>query len=152
MLIAMELDVTRDPQLLKGVLPMLVLSLLHQQESYGYELVTRLRSRGLASIAPGTVYPVLTRLEREGQLTSYLMASSAGPARKYYRPTPAGTEALKHGVRTWQQLTGVVSTILSESPTIDDGAAGHGQSTGACTHPGRHEQPVGAGETDGAQA
>src|SRR5690625_7726105 len=97
MLIVMDADATRDPQLLKGVLPMLVLALLHQQESYGYELVTRLRSHGLDSIAPGTVYPVLTRLEREGRLTSYLMASSAGPARKYYRPTPARSEERREG-------------------------------------------------------
>mgnify|MGYP001245875697 FL=1 len=128
MLIVMDADVTQDPQLLKGVLPVLVLALLHQQESYGYELVTRLRSHGLDSIAPGTVYPVLTRLEREGRLTSYLMASSAGPARKYYRPTPAGTSALTTGTRSWHHLTGVVSAILtdeSEGAPGDDGQERH---------------------------
>ena len=54
--------VERDPQLLKGVLPMLVLTLLDREESYGYELVTRLQAAGLHGIATGTVYPVLTRL------------------------------------------------------------------------------------------
>ena len=39
----------RDPQLLKGVLPMLVLLLLTEGESYGYELVTRLQADGLLS-------------------------------------------------------------------------------------------------------
>jgi len=37
----------RDPQLLKGVLPMLVLALLTEADSYGYELVTRLQADGL---------------------------------------------------------------------------------------------------------
>ena len=60
-------DDVRDPQLLKGVLPMLVLALLAERESYGYELVTRLRADGLTDMGTGTVYPVLTRLVRRGQ-------------------------------------------------------------------------------------
>jgi PadR family transcriptional regulator PadR len=44
----------RDPQLLKGALPMLVLALLPEAESYGYELVTRLQADGLGDIAPST--------------------------------------------------------------------------------------------------
>ncbi|MGC0142851.1 PadR family transcriptional regulator [Pseudactinotalea sp. Z1732] len=113
----MQEDVTRDPQLLKGVLPMLVLALLHRQESYGYELVTRLRAAGLESITPGTVYPVLTRLEREGRLASRLEASSSGPARKYYLPTDAGSQALAAGRASWGYLCDVVTRILSETPS-----------------------------------
>lgn len=102
----------RDPQLLKGVLPMLILALLSDTESYGYELVTRLRDAGLDGIAPGTVYPVLTRLEREGRLTSRLVASASGPARKYYVATPAGTTALEATRDDWLSLVSVVSQIL----------------------------------------
>lgn len=80
----------RDPQLLKGAPPMLVLLLLTEHESYGYELVTRLRDDGLADIATGTVYPVLSRLDREGLISSRPVASSSGPARKYYAPSGAG--------------------------------------------------------------
>ena len=81
------MDEPRDPQLLKGVLPMLVLALLSERESYGYELVTRLHDGGLDDLAAGTLYPVLNRLERDGQISSRLVASTAGPARKYYLPT-----------------------------------------------------------------
>jgi PadR family transcriptional regulator PadR len=106
--------VERDPQLLKGVLPMLVLTLLDREESYGYELVTRLQTAGLHGIATGTVYPVLTRLEREGRLTSRLVASAAGPARKYYRPTPAGLALLADARRAWADLADVVSHLLPD--------------------------------------
>ena len=58
----------RDPQLLKGVLPMLVLAVLRQRDSYGYDLVVRLQETGLTDISAGSVYPVLARLEREGHL------------------------------------------------------------------------------------
>ena len=104
--------VERDPQLLKGVLPMLVLTLLDQEESYGYELVTRLQAGGLHGIATGTVYPVLTRLEREGRLSSRLVPSAAGPARKYYRPTPAGLALLADARRAWADLVDVVHRLV----------------------------------------
>ena len=76
-----------DPQLLKGVLSLLLLHLLAEHESYGYEVVQRLHEIGLSDIASGTVYPALSRLERERRLTARLVASDEGPARKYYRPT-----------------------------------------------------------------
>jgi PadR family transcriptional regulator PadR len=104
--------VQRDPQLLKGVLPMLVLTLLEQEESYGYELVIRLQEAGLSGIASGTVYPVLTRLEREGRLTSRLVPSAAGPARKYYRPTASGLGLLADARRAWASLSDVVHRLL----------------------------------------
>ncbi|WP_420115193.1 PadR family transcriptional regulator [Pseudactinotalea sp.] len=104
----------RDPQLLKGVLPMLVIGLLGTAESYGYELVTRLREAGLEGIAPGTVYPTLTRLEREGKLTSRLVPSQSGPARKYYRPTPAGEAHVRDALAAWGDLGRVVATITSQ--------------------------------------
>ncbi len=56
-----------DPQLLKGVLSALLLRLLADRESYGYELVGRVRELGLDGLAEGTIYPALARLEREGR-------------------------------------------------------------------------------------
>ena len=102
-----------DPQLLKGVLSLLLLHLLAERESYGYEVVQRLHALGLADIAPGTVYPALSRLEREKRLTARLVASDEGPARKYYRPTAAGYEALATGTDQWSSLVDLVSGQLS---------------------------------------
>lgn len=105
-----------DPQLLKGVLPMLMLDLLGAEESYGYELVGRLAAAGLTGIATGTVYPVLSRLERDGLITSRLVASSAGPARKYYRPTPSGEVGLRDATAQWDALVAVVQRVQSTAP------------------------------------
>ncbi|WP_029663566.1 PadR family transcriptional regulator [Cellulomonas sp. KRMCY2] len=123
-------DDVRDPQLLKGVLPMLVLHLLTERESYGYELVTRLQAAGLTDIAAGTVYPLLTRLEREASISSRLVASTSGPARKYYCPTPDGAAALAAAVRGWEQLARTVAGVLdTASPAAQHPAAAlpHGQ-------------------------
>ena len=104
---------SHDPQLLKGVLSVLLLQLLAERESYGYEVVQRLHEIGLADILEGTVYPALSRLEREGRLSARLVASNAGPARKYYRPTPAGYEALAAGTANWLSLADTVGSALS---------------------------------------
>ncbi|GHJ43469.1 hypothetical protein Cs7R123_08110 [Catellatospora sp. TT07R-123] len=104
---------THDPQLLKGVLPLLLLHLLGEQESYGYEVVQRLQAAGLTDMLEGTVYPALARLEREGRVTARLVASSSGPARKYYRPTPAGYDALRTGTAGWFRHTDIVNAVLT---------------------------------------
>jgi PadR family transcriptional regulator PadR len=102
----------RDPQLLKGVLPMLVLRTLLDVETYGYELVVRLREAGLPGLSTGTVYPVLSRLERDGLITARLAPSASGPARKYYRPTAAGEERLADAVAAWEALGRTVARVL----------------------------------------
>jgi PadR family transcriptional regulator, regulatory protein PadR len=104
---------THDPQLLKGVLSVLLLQLLAERESYGYEVVQRLHEIGLADILEGTVYPALARLEREARVSARLVSSNAGPARKYYRPTRAGYEALATGTANWLSLADVVGSVLN---------------------------------------
>lgn len=107
------MSTSHDPQLLKGVLSLLLLRLLDSQESYGYEVVQRLRALGLVDIVEGSVYPALARLEREKRVTTRLVPSSSGPARKYYRPTALGRVALAEGTAQWQSLVSVVSAALT---------------------------------------
>ena len=107
----------QDAQSLRGVLPMLILSQLHYAESYGYELVVRLQNIGLTDLATGTVYPVLSRLEQDGSLTSRLVASTAGPARKYYTVSPMGEACLDLATARWHALIAIVQTGLTGAPT-----------------------------------
>jgi PadR family transcriptional regulator, regulatory protein PadR len=107
-------DTLHQSQLLKGVLSVLLLQLLAERESYGYELVVRIHQAGLTGVAEGTVYPALARLDREAKVTSRLVPSTSGPARKYYRLTPTGYHALATGIAAWQRLVDVVSPLLSQ--------------------------------------
>jgi PadR family transcriptional regulator PadR len=77
-------------------------------------LVQRLHSIGLTAILEGTVYPALSRLEREGRLTTRLVASTSGPARKYYQPTKAGYDALAGGTSSWAALAEIVTGRLAQ--------------------------------------
>jgi PadR family transcriptional regulator, regulatory protein PadR len=110
---------THDPQVLKGVLSLLLLQLLAERESYGYEVVQRLHDVGLADILEGTVYPALARLEREGRVSARLVSSNAGPARKYYKPTRAGYEALLTGTASWLSLAEVVRSVLNRPVPVE---------------------------------
>lgn len=92
---------------------MLLLHLLAERESYGYEVVQRLHEIGLTDVLEGTVYPALARLEREGRLSARLVSSTAGPARKYYRLTAAGYEALAAGKSNWFSLADTVGSVLN---------------------------------------
>lgn len=104
---------SHDPQLLKGVLTLLLLHLLAEQESYGYEVVKRVHSLGLTDVLEGTIYPALARLERDQHITSRLVPSRTGPARKYYRPTPSGYAALAAGTGQWHTLVAAVDRQIS---------------------------------------
>ena len=111
----MSMAPSHDSQLLKGIVSLLLLQLLAERESYGYELVQRLHEDGLLDILEGTVYPALARLEREGSVTARLVASNSGPARKYYRPTPAGYAALEGGTSSWSTLVADVGAVLTRA-------------------------------------
>lgn len=107
-----------DPQMLKGVLGLLLLSALSAGDEYGYGLVVRLRESGFDDLAEGTVYPGLTRLENAGFLESYLLPSRSGPARKYYRITEAGMAELADRRAAWERLTrAVTSAVTPEADT-----------------------------------
>ncbi|MBW3086084.1 hypothetical protein KEM60_02295 [Austwickia sp. TVS 96-490-7B] len=100
-----------DPQMLKGVLSLLLLRLIADQDGYGYGIVTRLQQSGFPDLAESTVYPALTRLESAGHLESYLLRSVAGPARKYYRMTDSGRTELARADAAWTALVTAVATL-----------------------------------------
>jgi PadR family transcriptional regulator PadR len=102
-----------DSQLLKGVLSLALLRLLADKESYGYELVTRLHAIGLTEVQEGSVYPALGRLERDRHVTSRLVASPSGPARKYYRLSREGYAELAQTEKAWKNLVRAVEPILA---------------------------------------
>ncbi|WP_235522506.1 MULTISPECIES: PadR family transcriptional regulator [unclassified Plantibacter] len=102
----------QDSQLLRGVLPMLILSTVQRGETYGYALVEQLRALGLTDLATGVVYPVLSRFERDGLVTGRRVASPGGPARKYYAITERGEAARLDAIARWRAMTDIAERGL----------------------------------------
>jgi PadR family transcriptional regulator PadR len=103
-----------NPQFKKGVLELCVLSLLKQGDKYGYELTEAISKQ--MSIAAGTLYLVLKRLNDEGYFTSYLVESESGPARKYYRLTDKGLKHYTSLKNDWYTFIEQVDQLIKENP------------------------------------
>jgi len=88
--------------------------MLSRDESYGYELAQSLDHAGLGAIQGGTLYPVLLRLQRTGSVTTRWQEGDGGPARKYYRITDSGREALARDGRDWIAFAETVTALMTE--------------------------------------
>ena len=97
-------------QLKKGVLELCVLALLSRGDAYGYEIASRLAD-GI-EMGEGTVYPLMRRMQADGLVATYLVESSSGPSRKYYRLTEVGRARLGAQKAEWAAFSGAVNAIL----------------------------------------
>ena len=77
-----------NAQFKKGVLELCVLSQLAIKDQYGYELTEAISQQ--LTVATGTLYLILRRLKEDSYVDTYLIESSNGPARKYYKLTDKG--------------------------------------------------------------
>lgn len=94
----------------KGVLDLLVLSMLSKEDWYGYDLSEYL-SRHI-DIADGSVYPLLRKLKSDGLVTTYLSEESGGPPRKYYTITESGKEYFINEKQQWLSFMKTVEKLL----------------------------------------
>ena len=97
----------------------LVLTLLGGVESYGYDLIRRVRelSGGRLEWTEGTLYPVLHRLEREGLIESDWRESETGRRRKYYALTVEGRAALAVEKRDWLTVHQLLDDLWTQNPS-----------------------------------
>jgi len=82
-------------QLRRGVIEFCVLSLLEQEPMYAVDLVRRLAEVDALTTTEGTIYPLLSRLRRDGAVTTEWQESVSGPPRRYYSITSAGQNAIE---------------------------------------------------------
>ncbi|UTP41048.1 PadR family transcriptional regulator [Phenylobacterium sp. LH3H17] len=100
-------------QLKKGVLELCVLALLSRQDSYAYEIASRL-AEGI-DMGEGTIYPLMRRMQTDGLVDTYLVESSSGPPRKYYKLTEAGKQSFTAQKAEWAAFSRAVEAILGET-------------------------------------
>ena len=96
-------------QLKKGVLTLCVLALLNRHDSYAYEIASTLSDA--IDMGEGTIYPLMRRMQSDGQVETYLVESPSGPSRKYYRLTDAGRRALDAQTTEWRAFARAVESV-----------------------------------------
>jgi len=101
-------------QLRKGVLEYCVLALLRHDPSYGVDLAKKLGRHKTLFASEGTLYPMLSRLRRQGWVKSSWHESKSGPPRRYYQLTDDGRTALTNFTTAWELFSQDVRIVLSE--------------------------------------
>jgi PadR family transcriptional regulator, regulatory protein PadR len=96
----------------RGTLEFCVLALLRGGELYGVELTRRLAGVDGLATSEGTLYPLLSRLRRDGQVTTTWRESPAGPPRRYYALSDEGRRALDRFAAEWKRYRDAVDEIL----------------------------------------
>lgn len=101
-----------DTQLMKGILEGCVLSVIARGETYGYEILTEMERVGFDDLGEGTLYPVLTRLDKNGYISCRKAKSPLGPIRKYYTITDTGRERLEGFRKSYSKITDSTNKVL----------------------------------------
>lgn len=103
----------------------LVLSILAEQDSYGYAILKLVRevSRGQMEWTDGMLYPVLHRLERLGYVKARWEAPEGRRRRKYYSITASGRKQLAEARRQWQAVDTTLRGFWSLIPMIQGAEA-----------------------------
>ena len=99
-------------QLRRGTLEMAVLLTVAPGPRYGLEIIRHLEEFTDLVLSEGTVYPLLTRLARDGFLTAEWIDDKAPHPRKDYRLTPSGRARLNNMCREFQAFTGKIARLM----------------------------------------
>lgn len=100
--------------IVQGTLEMLVLKTLALQPMHGFGISARIAqmSEGLFHVIPGSLFPALNRLEREGRIKGEWRTSENNRRARYYTLTGLGRKALKEEIETWDRRVDAVARIL----------------------------------------
>ena len=96
----------------------LLLSILAEGESYGYEIIQKVRylSGGEIEWSDGMLYPVLHRMERDGLIESEWKEAETGRQRKYYFISADGHQVLKNERQQWLTVHNTLARLWNIKP------------------------------------
>lgn len=99
-----------NSQLKRGTLELCVLSILNDNDCYGYELVNKISS--CMQVTEGTIYPLMKRLKDSDTIDSYIVESQEGPPRKYYKITESGKAEKERLETEWFEFVKSINKLL----------------------------------------
>jgi PadR family transcriptional regulator PadR len=103
--------------LVQGTLHMLILKTLALEPMHGYGIGVRLEqiSKGIFRVNAGSLFPALSRLERDGMIAADWRVTENNRRAKYYSLTTAGRTRLRRETRDWEQQATAIARILQAS-------------------------------------
>lgn len=102
-------------EILRGNTETIILAILIEEDSYGYEIMKTIieRGEGLFNIKDATVYTAFKRMEKGKLITSYWGDGDGGARRKYYRITQKGKDIYIQKVEEWKRINIVLNNLIS---------------------------------------
>jgi PadR family transcriptional regulator, regulatory protein PadR len=94
----------------KGLLEFLILKIIAADKVYVAEMLKKLAATEFAT-QEGTLYPLLSRMRREGLLQYEWQESDAGPPRKYYELTAQGRAELDELNDYWKEINKTIQQL-----------------------------------------
>lgn len=104
-----------NTQMLKGLLEGAMLLVISQGATYGYEINEKLQTFGFTTVAVGTIYPLLQKLEKNGWIAGEMRPSPDGPPRKYLTLTSLGEERLGHFLQEWEIAQNAMNHLIEKT-------------------------------------
>lgn len=98
----------------------IILSILSENESYGYEIIQKVKdiSKGKIKYGDGTLYPVLHKLEKKELIESYWKVADSGRKRKYYKIKSKGKTELLIVKENWTIINQIISKLWKIEPSL----------------------------------
>lgn len=100
-----------NTQFKKGIIELCVLSLISKKDMYGYEVVKEIAAD--IEVTENTIYPILRRLTKEGNFSTYTKVSEGSKERKYYKITDEGRIHYNEMVKGWEEFIVSVNKVLN---------------------------------------
>ena len=106
-----------SPELKKGSMEMLILSLVEARARHGYEIgkLIESRSEGKLKFALPSVYPALLRLENRGWIKGRWVEKPGERQRCFYKLTAEGRRVLAQKKKNWNEYIAAVNSIMGVS-------------------------------------
>ena len=104
-------------ELTKGSSALLVLSVIGNEEMYGYQIIKEIekRSEQVFNFKEGTLYPILHSFEKEGYVSAFWKLSEQGRKRKYYKITDKGRKVLAKSKNEWKSYSSAVEKVINST-------------------------------------
>lgn len=105
---------TISTDLIRGNTDTIILNVLRQGDSYGYEIYKKIieLSNHQYELKEATLYTAFRRLEQEGCILSYWGDETQGGRRKYYRITKKGQERYEQNKKDWNFAKEVLTRLI----------------------------------------
>ena len=99
----------------------IILSILDEKESYGYEIMLKVKdlSNNCIEWKEGSLYPVLHKLEKNGLIKSLWKMADNGRHRKYYAINKKGRKALRKEIENWSLVENILKNLWENLTPID---------------------------------